>query len=327
LTPRTPNVRRRNFAGSLAALAIARSALGPAQAQAPPFALQLGSNAADDVTPVLWAQHSGMFAKAGLTVDIQKFTAGSAVTAAVVGGALDVGKSSLLPLISARAHGVPLKLIAPGEIWLSEQPISGMVVLKDSPVASAKDLNGKTLPTPSLRDIVETSSRAWIDANGGDSKTVHFVELPSAAVLAALLDGRVAAATLSNPYFGNVAASGKVRILSRPEDAIAKRFMITAWFATETYIEKNRDALTKFVQTIAQAALYTNAHHAETVPVTAPFWGLDPAVLAGMTRSYVGSSVDPRDIQPLIDVALKYGTIDKPIDVGQMISSVALRPR
>jgi ABC-type nitrate/sulfonate/bicarbonate transport system substrate-binding protein len=85
--------------------------------------------------------------------------------------------------------------------------------------------------------------------------------------------------------------------------------------------------LTKFVQTIAQAALYTNAHHAETVPVTAPFWGLDPAVLAGMTRSYVGSSVDPRDIQPLIDVALKYGNIDKPIDVGQMISSVALRPR
>ena len=44
--------------------------------------------------PVLWAQHSGMFAKAGLTVDIQKFTAGSAVTAAVVGGALDVGSPS-----------------------------------------------------------------------------------------------------------------------------------------------------------------------------------------------------------------------------------------
>ncbi len=320
-------MRRHTFVGSLAALALAGAATRAADAQTPVFALQLGSNAADDVTPVLWAQHTGMFAKANLAVDVQKFTAGSAVTAAVVGGALDVGKSSLLPLISARAHGVPLQLIAPGEIWLTEQPISGMVVLKDSPVVSAKDLNGKTLPTPSLRDIVETSSRAWIDANGGDSRTVHFVELPSAAVLAALLDGRVAAATLSNPYFGNVAASGKVRVLSRPEDAIAKRFMITAWFATESYIAKNREALARFVAIIQQAALYTNAHHAETVPVTAPFWGLDPAVLAGMTRSYVGSTVDPKDIQPLVDVALKYGNIDKPVDVQQMISGVALRPR
>jgi NitT/TauT family transport system substrate-binding protein len=324
--PRIRNVRRRNFAASLAALAVARAALQPADAQTAPFAMQLGSNAADDVTPVLWAQHSGMFAKAGLSIDIQKFTSGSAVTAAVVGGALDIGKSSLLPLISARNHGVPLKLIAPGEIWLSEAPISGMVVLKDSPIVSAKDLNGKIMPTPSLRDIVETSSRAWIDANGGDSKTVRFVELPSAAVLAALLDGRVAAATLSNPYFGNVAASGKVRILSRPEDAIAKRFMITAWFATEAYIEKNREPLARYVQIIQQAATYTNAHHAETVPVTAPFWGLEPAVLAGMTRSYVGAVVDVKDIQPVIDAALKYGIIDKPLDAQQMISAVALRP-
>jgi NitT/TauT family transport system substrate-binding protein len=320
-------VRRRSFTASVAALAFAQATLRGAVAQTAPFALQLGSNAADDVTPVLWAQHSGMFAKAGLTVDIQKFTSGSAVTAAVIGGALDVGKSSLLPLISARNHGVPIKLLAPGEIWLSEAPISGMVVLKDSPIASARDLNGKILPTPSLRDIVETSSRAWIDANGGDSKTVRFVEMPSAAVLAALLDGRVAAATLSNPYFGNVAASGKVRILSRPEDAIAKRFMITAWFATESYIERNRDALARYVQIIQQSATYTNAHHAETVPVTAPFWGLEPAVLAGMTRSYVGSVVDVRDIQPVIDAALKYDIIDKPLDAQQMISSVALHPR
>jgi len=80
--PRIRNVRRRNFAASLAALAVARAALQPADAQTAPFAMQLGSNAADDVTPVLWAQHSGMFAKAGLSIDIQKFTSGSAVTAA-----------------------------------------------------------------------------------------------------------------------------------------------------------------------------------------------------------------------------------------------------
>ena len=176
-------MRRRDFAGSLAALAVARAATRPLNAQTPPFALQLGSNAADDVTPVLWAQHSGMFAKAGLAVDIQKFTSGSAVTAAVVGGALDVGKSSLLPLISARSHGVPVQLIAPAELSVGEDPSAGIIVLKDGPIKSARDLNGSTLPSPSLRDYFWIADRAWIDANGGDSKTVKFIELPISAML------------------------------------------------------------------------------------------------------------------------------------------------
>ena len=320
-------IHRRSFVQSLAAAALVPALARPAYAQAAAQTLHLGSNASDDVTPVLWAQHNGMFSKAGLALDIQKFTSGSAVTSAVVGGALDVGKSSMLPLISARNHGVPVQIIAPGELWLSNEPISGMVVPKDSPITAAKDLNGKTLPTPSLRDIVETSTRAWIDANGGDSKTVKFVEMPSAAVLAALLDGRVAAATLSNPYFGNVVASGKVRVISRPEDAIAKRFMITAWFVTESFAEKNHDALVKFAQTVQQAATYTNTHHAETVPITAPFWGLETSVLSGMTRSFNGAIVDPKDIQPVIDVALKYGYLEKPLDVQQLISPIAVRAR
>jgi len=32
-----------------------------------------------------------------------------------------------------------------------------------------------------------------------------------------------------------------------------------------------------------------------------------------------------RDIQPVIDAALKYGIIDKPLDAQLMISTVALR--
>ena len=46
-----------------------------------------------------------------------------------------------------------------------------------------------------------------------------------------------------------------------------------------------------------------------------------------MTRAHVGAVVDPKEIQPLIDAAVRYGTIEKPIDAGEMIGSIALRPR
>lgn len=315
---------RLTFTRALAAAALAGPAL-PAFAQSTPLTLHVGTNAADDVTPLLWAKASGMFAKAGLDVDIQKLTSGSAVTAAVLGGTLDVGRTSLLPLISARSRGVPIQLIAPAEISMGEDPSAGLIVLKDSPVKSGRDLNGTTLPSPSLRDYFEVATRAWIDATGGDSKTVKFVELPISSMLAALENGRVAAAALPNPFFSNALGTGKVKVIGRPNTAIAKRFLVTGYAATEAFIAQNHDALVKFTQTLHQSVLYTNTHQAETVAVTAPFWGVDPSVVANMERTPSALTLDAKDVQPLIDAALRYGVIDKPMRAETMIASVAVR--
>jgi NitT/TauT family transport system substrate-binding protein len=319
-------LKRSLFARTLVAGALVASA-APVAAQTALVPLRVGTNAADDVTPLLWAKASGTFAKTGLDVDIEKFTNGSAVTAAVIGGSLDIGRSSILPLISARGHGVPLQLIAGAEMAIGDDPSAGLIVLKESPVTSAKDLNGTTIPSPSLRDYFEIANRAWIDANGGDSKTVKFIELPISSMLAALESGRVAAAAFPNPFLANALATGKVRLLGRPNTGIAPRFLVTAWCATEAFIAQNHAALLKFTQTLHDATIYTNAHPAETIAITAPFWGIDPAVLAKMARAPSASGLDPKDIQPMIDVALKYGVIDKPMKADAMIASVAVRSK
>ena len=317
-------LKRLDFSRAIAAAALAASAL-PAAAQSSLVTLHVGTSAADDVTPILWAKTTGMFAKAGLDVDILKLTSGSAVTSAVIGGTLDLGRSSLLPLISARNHGVPVQLVVPGQVSIGEDPSSGIIVLKDSPVKSGRDLNGQTVPSPSLRDYFDVATRAWIDANGGDSKTLKYIELPVAANLAALEAGRVAAAALPNPFLANALATGKVRLIGRPSSGIGKRFLITAWCATESTIEKNRDAVAKFAQVMHQSTVYTNAHPAETVAVVSQFWGVDSAVVANMARTPAALTLEAKDIQPLIDVALRYGVIDKPIKAESMIASVAVR--
>jgi NitT/TauT family transport system substrate-binding protein len=327
-TARMHDMRRRRFVRALAAAALAPALARPAGAQTAGLEpLRLATNSSDDVTPVLWAQHTGMFAKAGLAVDLQRFNAGSAVTAALAGGALDVGKADLLPIIGARSHGIPLQLVAPAGLWSSDAPISGMVVLAGSPLTDAKDLDGKVLPAPGLHDLLETATRAWVDAHGGDAKTLRFIEMPTSAALGALVDGRIVAATLNSPYFGNAVASGKVRVFAHVNDAIAKRFMISGWFASESFIAGHRDALARFARVVEQASLYTNAHPAETVALSAAFTGIEPDVLANLMRAPTGSVVDPKEIQPLIDVAVKYDVIASPIDLQQFIAPVALRAR
>src|SRR5580698_580091 len=137
-------MNRRHFSSLLAAGALAGVAR-PGGAQSAAVSLSVGTNAADDVTPLLWAKATGMFAKAGLDVDIQKLTSGSAVTSAVIGGSIDIGRSSVFPLISARNHGVAVKLSAPAELTEGEEPSGALSVLKDSPITSGHDLNGQTL--------------------------------------------------------------------------------------------------------------------------------------------------------------------------------------
>jgi len=120
-------------------------------------------------------------------------------------------------------------------------------------------------------------------------------------------------------------ATGKFKVLGRPNTGIAKRFLVTAWCATESYIAQNHDPLMKFGQVLHDATIYTNAHQSETIAVTAPFWGLDPAIVANMARSPSAPTLDPKDIQPMIDVAVRYGVIDKPMRAESMIASVAVR--
>jgi NitT/TauT family transport system substrate-binding protein len=305
---------------ALLALALALStSTATAQTPAGLVTVRCASNAADDLTPVLYAQRAGLFARAGLNVELTRMNSGAAVSAGVLGGSLDIGKSSLLPIITAHARGLPLVLVAPGELWLTNAPISGLVVLKTSSITSGKDLNGKNVAVVALKDLTDTGTRAWVDQHGGDSTTLHMVELPSSSALAALTEGRVDAANISNPFFSNVVASGKVRVIGHPDDAIAKRFLITGWFATSDYVRKNRSVVERFAQVVRQAAAYTNKHHAETVEMIASFSGMDPAVIGSMTRATVADGIDPRDIQPLIDTAAKYKVIDRAFDARELI--------
>jgi NitT/TauT family transport system substrate-binding protein len=314
-------MKRIDFTRALAAGAFSAAA-GPVAAQSGnPTVIRLGTNASDDITPLLWAQTSGIFARAGLKVEINKFPSGSVATAAVIGGSLDIARSSLLPLINARSHGIPVELIAAADMSLSDDPTEGIVTLKDSPYKTGKDLNGTTMPIPALHDFDEVATRAWVDATGGDSKTIRFIELPQSAVLAAMQQGRVAAAFMSNPFMTNAIQSGKAHVIGEPNGAIAKRFLITAYCSTAPFVVKNRDAIRRFIDALQRASTYSSSHHAEVIAAVAPFWGIDASLLATMKPTRTASALNAKDIQPLLDAALRYGIIPKPITAKSMMAS------
>lgn len=284
--------------------------------------LRLAAAPDDDITPILYGQSAGIFKSAGLEVQLQALGSGSATAAAVAGGAIDIGKSSLTTLISAHARGVPFVIVAPASIYSETSPVAGFVVAKDSPIASARDLNGKTVSASSLKDLISLATQAWIDAGGGDSKTVHFIEIPSSAVSAALAQKRIDGATVVTPALAETLDSGNAKLLGRSFSAIAKHFLIAGWFTTSDFLAKHPETVRRFVGALHQAAAYTDAHRAETVALLANYSHIAPETIRRMVRSTAGSVLDPKDIQPIIDAALKYKIIDKTFAAQELIATL-----
>ena len=281
--------------------------------------LRLASSPADDTMPVLYAQQSGALRRAGLDVQLTRSSSGSAVAAAVSGASVDIGKSSVVSIVTARAKGVPFVWLAPGSVYNPASPDGALIVSAGSPLKNARDLAGKIVAVPALGDLNTVATRAWVDQNGGDSKTLQFVEVPVSAQLAALDSGRIAAAGIINPFLGEAIASGKARMLAPFYSAIANKLMLSGWFTTAAFADAHRDAIVKFQRLIETMSTYTNAHRSETVPLLATWSAIPLEQAARAPRMTNGTRIAAEDIQPVIDLLARYAVIPKAFDAHEMI--------
>ena len=285
-------------------------------------AIRIGSAVGDDVTPVLYGQQAGLFRRAGLDVQLQVLSSGSAGAAAVVGGALDIAKTSLMALILAHVKRIPLKVIAPAAVYTSTQLFAAIVVAKNSPIQNARGLVGKTIGVSSLGDVQALATQGWLAQNGIESTAVKFVEIPNSAMASAVEEGRVDAAVQVSPLLDSAVHAGRTRVLDAVYNGIAKHFLVTVWYASDATIARNPDLVRKFAGVIRDANAYCMSHPAETLPIIAAFEKIDPATLQGTVRAAYPATLDPRDIQPVIDIAAKYKTIAQPFPAAELVANL-----
>jgi NitT/TauT family transport system substrate-binding protein len=313
--------RRRALAG-LAALPLSVAAFG---ARRPAIAagaqIRLGILNFDPATPAVYAQDSGLFAQAGLDVSIQVIPSGSAVAAALLGGALDIGLSSLFSVLTAHAHNIPLTLVAGGVIYdKADLFTTGLVVKTGAPFQHPADLNGKIIAIPALQSEIYVNIRSWIDATGGHSETIQFTELNGPGIGPALDGGRIDAAGVGLPLLSSLVDSGQYRSLGDPSQGIAPRYLAAAWISTPAFVQKNAVAVRAFATAMGKASTFSNTHPRDTAPILAKYTGVDVATIARNPRSHYFSGLELRDIQPVIDASAKYQVIPKSFPARDIIA-------
>lgn len=318
MTRRPTRSRALSTLAALAAVGATRRAATAADA------IRLASIPIDGGAQCWYADEQGFFRQQGLAARIESISNGGAITSAVIGGALNIGYSASLTVAQAYERGVPVTVIAPGGLYMSRAPISGLLVPVDSAAKSAKDLNGMTVAVNGLKNITELATRAWCDANGGDSKTLNFVEMSFSEMPAALGAHRVAAAFVTEPLLSAAVHDGKSRLIGKPYDAIASNFTISVWFAMRDWAQANPTVVRRFATAIRNASVWANSHDSQSAAILAQVSHLPLAVIEGMTRSRFPESVSPKDLQPTIDVAARYGLLPKSFPAAEIIDPNAV---
>jgi NitT/TauT family transport system substrate-binding protein len=316
--------RRRSFLAGAAALCFAAPSVVRAQQL---VQLTIGDPPSDPgITPVVGIR-TGIYRRYGIDLTIQVMASGAATSAAVAGGALHVGGSSLMGLINAHVRGIPFQIVAPASVYVSDRAAEALVVRKDAPIRTAADLTGKTVASPALGDLLSTATMAWIDANGGNAKLVHQVELPPSATAAALESGRIDAAAIQEPRLTELLRSGNSRMLGKPYDVIGKRFLNAATIATADFINANRDTIERFARATLEVNAYANAHPDQTAPWLAEFAKVPLDAVLHSTRAIFAESISVPDVQLVVDAAARFKIIERPFDARELISPVVLPAR
>ncbi len=315
-------ITRRNF---LAKLTVGVAGLplmgGLSRAQAKG---KLGYMKIVDNAAMFMAMEKGFFKSEGLELETVPMAGGAVIVQGVTSGDLQIGWTNVISLYQAHVEGFDFKLIAGGATNVKGTHESHAIqVLKASPIIRAKDLEGKTVAVNTLNNIVHLMAMAWLDKNGASSSKVKFVELPFPQMEAALSGGKVDAISVHEPFATAALGKGQARVLAQPWGDVAPKFLIASWFASEKWLQKNKEMAQAFVRSINRGVDAIHADPQGSRAAMIKWAGLNPDLAGKIGLPVFEKGVSEKDLQVTIDLTHKYKMISRAFKAREVMSDLA----
>jgi NitT/TauT family transport system substrate-binding protein len=288
--------------------AVVAASRGTVRAAALPQ-LSAGFDPIDANSNFFVAQSQGMFADAGVAVNLEPTTNGAAGAAAVVSGALDITNMNAASFVNALLRNIPLEVVGFTEMYTTKTPTTQLLVLNAAPLLAARDVAGKTVAVNAIGGLADIATRLWLQKNAVDPTSVSLVEMPFSVMPDALASGRVQAIFVAEPALSRAKGAG-ARVLASAFDAIAAQFLIGVCVSNRAWAAKNTDALQRFAAGMRRASIWANAHHDQTALIASQYFNESVAQIHEQTRATFPESGDPAQLlQPVFDAVTKYKNV------------------
>ncbi|MEX3105346.1 ABC transporter substrate-binding protein [Streptomyces niveiscabiei] len=275
-----------------------------------------------DVAPLYLGQKQGFFEKRGIRLKTVTAQGGAAIIPGVVSGQFQFGFSNTTSLLLAQTKGVPIKAVANGAASNGKvgADVTAVLVKKDSPAKSAKDLAGRTVAVNTLQNIGDTTVRETVRRAGGDPSKVKFVEIPFDQMPAALDDGRVDAAWMGEPS-QTIAKGQGARVIASPFAETDPALTVAAYFTSTKIAQQNPALVKKFTEAMNESLEYASAHPDEARKTLTTYTKISGDVLDKLILPNWPTAVNRASLEKLAQLGAQDGVFgDKKPDIGALFS-------
>jgi NitT/TauT family transport system substrate-binding protein len=273
-----------------------------------------------DVAPLYLGMDQGFFEEENLTIEPQFAEGGAAIVPSVVSGDFQIGFSNTTSLIIAATQNVPVQIISQGVLGgaTTDEAWDAVLVGKDSPIRSPRDLEGKTIAVNTLQNVGPLTINTALDEEGVDYSTIDYVEVPFPEMNAALEAGDVDAVWVVEPFVTQGKAAGSRAILF-PYEQTTANLTVATYFASRQYIEQNGDVVDRFVRAMNRSLEYAQENPDAARDIVLEYTEIPPEAAEAMTLPQWESDINLPTIETTAQLAEQYGFIEEQPDLSELI--------
>jgi NitT/TauT family transport system substrate-binding protein len=273
-----------------------------------------------NAAPLYLGMEKGYFREEGLELTPQVAQSGNELATMLVSGDSQVAFLGYVPVIVARAQGLPLKVVANADNGADTAAEEWQVILsrKGSDIREPADLAGKTVAVNALRGVAEVGLKAALDAEGVDPGSIELLEIPFPEMPAALEARRVDAIWGVEPFLTQALGEGAQEVLA-PYPSLGKAFPNGTYATTDRYLEENADVMERFTRAMNRSSEYATENPDEARAIIPTFTEIPEQVAQEMRLPLWPTEIDRAQLEDLIGYTQQYGIIDDTFPVDEMI--------
>ena len=277
------------------------------------------------------ALHEGLFAAEGLQVHYTPAFSDN-IIAAQAKGTYDITGMNYVSYIQAQVHKVAdLHIFAEGS--LLQQDTDVIMVMPHAKAQSLAALKGHVLGVNTTVNIGYLLVASLLSENGLTMKitpgySASAVMLPGDPLFPfpasqPLVDGKVAAAVMSEPFATELAQQYGATVIADTDSGATSQFPILGYAATKAWAKANPNTLKAFDIALqaGQEIADTDRGAVEDAFVALPQGEghVDRVTAAEMALSNYPLGITPVRLQRVADVMLQFGLLKRSFNVGQLL--------
>jgi NitT/TauT family transport system substrate-binding protein len=273
-----------------------------------------------NAAPMYLGMEKGFFREEHLELVPQMAQSGNELVTSLVGGDSQFAFLGYVPVIVARAKGLPVKVVANADTGADTAQDEWQVIMskKGSSIRKPADLQGKTIAVNALKGVAEVGLKSALDAEGVDPNSVKLLEVPFPEEPAALQAGRVDAIWAPEPFLTQVLEQGGNEVLA-PYISLGKHFPNGNYATTDKYLAQHQDVVERFARAMNKSTQYATDHPDEARKIIPTFTKIPPEVAQKIRLPVWPTQIDRAQLEKLVGYTQKYGVIDEKVPVDDFV--------